>query len=158
MLQSQGLLRRATRWRRRQASCPRSSAPPGGRGHRVGNCVSACDKNTTTITRIPHHPRAVQRHGRTVTIGVVITNENVTLKIERRQLHREARQDASRRRRSLEEGFGNPDADLIMNCTKLERQNPHGADTTVYRRDRASQSLADPIPWRAVVSAGSTNG
>ncbi|MGI6129585.1 MAG: glycine/sarcosine/betaine reductase component B subunit, partial [bacterium] len=59
-----------------------------------------------------------------------------------------------------EEGFGNPDADLIMNCNKLEGQ---GIKTVLITdeyagRDGASQSLADISPKAdAVVSAGNAN-
>ena len=59
-----------------------------------------------------------------------------------------------------EEGFGNPDADLIMNCNKLES---YGIKTVLLTdeyagRDGASQSLADISPKAdAVVSAGNAN-
>jgi sarcosine reductase len=59
-----------------------------------------------------------------------------------------------------EEGFGNPDADLIMNCTKLEKK---GIKTVLVTdeyagRDGASQSLADANPLAdAVVTAGNAN-
>src|SRR5690606_19333770 len=59
-----------------------------------------------------------------------------------------------------EEGFGNPDADLIMNCTKLERQGIRTVLVTdeYAGRDGASQSLADSDPLAdAVVSAGNAN-
>ena len=59
-----------------------------------------------------------------------------------------------------EEGFGNPDADLIMNCTKAEKA---GIKTVLVTdeyagRDGASQSLADSAPEAtAVVTAGNAN-
>jgi len=59
-----------------------------------------------------------------------------------------------------EEGFGNPDTDLIMNCRKAERA---GIKTVLITdeyagRDGASQSLADAAPEaNAVVSAGNAN-
>ena len=59
-----------------------------------------------------------------------------------------------------EEGFGNPDADLIMNCRKAEKA---GIKTVLVTdeyagRDGASQSLADAAPEAdAVVTAGNAN-
>ncbi len=59
-----------------------------------------------------------------------------------------------------EEGFGNPDADLMMNCVKLEKR---GIKTVLLTdeyagRDGASQSLADANSLAsAVVSAGNAN-
>ena len=130
-----------------------------------GNCVSACDKNTTY-----HHQNSpvihdlLARHGRDINfIGVVITNENVTLADKERSSN-----FASKLVEMLgaegavvsEEGFGNPDADLIMNCVKLEKK---GIKTVLVTdeyagRDGASQSLADANPLaNAVVTAGNAN-
>jgi glycine reductase len=59
-----------------------------------------------------------------------------------------------------EEGFGNPDADLVMNCNKIEKQ---GIKTVLITdeyagQDGASQSLADSTPLgNAVVTAGNAN-
>lgn len=59
-----------------------------------------------------------------------------------------------------QEGFGNPDADLIMNCKKIEEQ---GVKTVIITdeyagRDGKSQSLADSDPSAdAVVTAGNAN-
>ncbi len=59
-----------------------------------------------------------------------------------------------------EEGFGNPDTDLIMNCVKLESR---GIKTVLITdeyagRDGSSQSLADASPKAdAVVSAANAN-
>ncbi|MFA7635983.1 MAG: glycine/sarcosine/betaine reductase component B subunit, partial [Bacillota bacterium] len=93
-----------------------------------GNCVSACDKNTTY-----HHQNSpvihdlLARHGRDINfVGVVITNENVTLSDKER-----SSSFASKLVEMLgaegaivsEEGFGNPDADLMMNCVKLEKRD-----------------------------------
>jgi sarcosine reductase len=56
-------------------------------------------------------------------LGIVISNENVTLKDKERSSSYAAKlaqmlgADAAI---VSEEGFGNPDADLIMNCNKLE--------------------------------------
>lgn len=130
-----------------------------------GNCVSACDKNTTY-----HHQNSpiihelFKRHGKDINfIGVVITNENVTLADKERSSNYTAKLvkmlgvDGAV---VSEEGFGNPDADLIMNCTKLERQGIRTVLVTdeYAGRDGASQSLADSDPLAdAVVSAGNAN-
>ena len=59
-----------------------------------------------------------------------------------------------------EEGFGNPDADLVMNCNKIEKQ---GIKTVLITdeyagQDGGSQSLADSTPLGdAVVTAGNAN-
>lgn len=59
-----------------------------------------------------------------------------------------------------QEGFGNPDTDLIMNCTKIEKK---GVDTVIITdeyagRDGKSQSLADADPLaNAVVTGGNAN-
>ena len=130
-----------------------------------GNCVSACDKNTTY-----HHQNnpvireLYRRHGKElVFVGVVITNENVTLADKKRSssyaaklLHLLGVDGAI----ITEEGFGNPDTDLIMNCVKAERL---GIKTVLITdeyagRDGASQSLADAArEANAVVTAGNAN-
>jgi glycine reductase len=59
-----------------------------------------------------------------------------------------------------QEGFGNPDTDLIMNCTKLEKQ---GIKTVIITdeyagQDGKSQSLADADELaNAVVTGGNAN-
>jgi glycine reductase len=59
-----------------------------------------------------------------------------------------------------EEGFGNPDTDLIMNCRKAEQS---GIKTVLVTdeyagRDGSSQSLADACPEAdAVVTAANAN-
>ncbi|KAF0197505.1 MAG: glycine reductase [Bacillota bacterium] len=130
-----------------------------------GNCVSACDKNTTY-----HHLNSpiihdlLERHGKEYNfIGVVVTNENVTLADKERSSSFTAKLvewlgvDAAI---ISEEGFGNPDADLMMNCTKLEKK---GIKTVLVTdeyagQDGASQSLADADPLaNAVITAGNAN-
>ncbi len=130
-----------------------------------GNCVSACDKNTTY-----HHQNSpiihelFKRHGVDYNfIGVVITNENVTLADKERSSSYTAKLVEMLGADGAvvsEEGFGNPDADLIMNCTKLERKGIRTALVTdeYAGRDGASQSLADANPMAdAVVTAGNAN-
>ncbi|NLZ91230.1 MAG: beta-aspartyl-peptidase [Clostridiales bacterium] len=130
-----------------------------------GNCVSACDKNTTY-----HHLNnpiihdLYEKHGKELNfIGVVITNENVYLADKERSSNMTAKLVRMMGVDGVvisEEGFGNPDTDLIMNCKKIENQ---GIKTVIVTdeyagRDGASQSLADADPKAdAVVTAGNAN-
>lgn len=130
-----------------------------------GNCVSACDKNTTY-----HHLNnpiihdLYDRHGKDYNfVGVIITNETVYLADKVR-----SSDFVSKMAEFLgldgviisQEGFGNPDTDLIMNSTKIEKK---GIDTVIVTdeyagRDGASQSLADADPLaNAVVTGGNAN-
>ena len=130
-----------------------------------GNCVSACDKNTTF-----HHLNSpviedlFKYHGEEYNfVGAIVTNENVTLKDKERssnyvtKLAKMLNLDAAI---VSEEGFGNPDADLIMNCQNLEAA---GIKTVLITdeyagRDGGSQSLADADPKAdAVVTGGNAN-
>jgi len=130
-----------------------------------GNCVSACDKNTTY-----HHQNnpiihdLYERHGKDLNfVGVIITNENVYLADKERssnwtaKLCRYLGLDAAL---VSQEGFGNPDTDLIMNCKKIEAE---GIKTVIVTdeyagRDGKSQSLADADPAAdAVVTGGNAN-
>ena len=124
-----------------------------------GNCVSACDKNTTY-----HHENnpivaeLFAQHGKTINyVCNIITNENVYLADKQRS------SDWSAKLCKLldldgvivsEEGFGNPDTDLIMNAKKI---GSLGIKTTIVTdeyagQDGKSQSLAD-----ALVSGGNAN-
>ena len=130
-----------------------------------GNCVSACDKNTTY-----HHlnnpvVRAMyDKHGKEFNfVGVIITNENVYLADKERSSNWTAKLAEYLGLDGAivsQEGFGNPDTDLIMNCTKLEGK---GVKTVIITdeyagRDGASQSLADASPAAdAVVTGGNAN-
>lgn len=130
-----------------------------------GNCVSACDKNTTY-----HHQNnpvvadLFEQHGKTLNyVCNIITNENVYLADKRR-----SSDWASKLAKLLdldgiiisEEGFGNPDTDLIMNCVKAEQK---GIKTVLVTdeyagQDGKSQSLADADPLAdAVVTGGNAN-
>ena len=131
-----------------------------------GNCVSACDKNTTW-----HHQNnpllreMYQRHGKELNfVGVVLTNEPVRLA---------AKQDSSAKTIELvksmgaegavisKEGFGNPDADQMMLIRGLEEA---GVKTTSITDEYAgvdggSQSLADVTSEAdAIISVGNANG
>lgn len=130
-----------------------------------GNCVSACDKNTTY-----HHLNnpvikdLFAQHGKTLNfVGVIITNENVYLADKMRSSDWSAKLcewlglDGAI---VSQEGFGNPDTDLIMNCKKIEEK---GVKTVIITdeyagRDGASQSLADAdVAANAVVTGGNAN-
>lgn len=130
-----------------------------------GNCVSACDKNTTY-----HHlnnpvvAELFEQHGKTLNyVCNIITNENVYLADKQRGSDWAAKLAKLLDLDAVivsEEGFGNPDADLIMNCTKNEKQ---GIKTVLITDEYAgcdgkSQGLADSDPLAdAVVTAGNAN-
>ncbi|KPU27070.1 beta-aspartyl peptidase [Caloranaerobacter sp. TR13] len=130
-----------------------------------GNCVSACDKNTTY-----HHLNnpiirdLYNKHGKELNfVGVIITNENVYLADKERSSNWTAKLAEYLGVDGViisQEGFGNPDTDLIMNCKKIEQK---GIKTVIVTdeyagRDGASQSLADADPLaNAVVTGGNAN-
>lgn len=130
-----------------------------------GNCVSACDKNPTYVHQnSPVIHDLYERHGKDFNfIGCVITNENVTLADKERSSNMTAKLVELIGAEAViisEEGFGNPDADLVMNCAKIEKK---GIKTVLITdeyagQDGASQSLADSTPeGDAVVTAGNAN-
>ncbi len=130
-----------------------------------GNCVSACDKNPTYVHQnSPIIHELYARHGKDINfMGVVITNENVTLADKERSSFlacKLAKQLGCDAVVISEEGFGNPDADLIMNCRK---STDLGMKTVLVTdeyagQDGASQSLADSHPSAdAVVSNSNAN-
>mgnify|MGYP000902310382 FL=1 len=130
-----------------------------------GNCVSACDKNTTY-----HHlnnpvvKAMYEQHGKEINfVGVIITNENVYLADKERSSNWTAKLCEFLNLDGAivsQEGFGNPDTDLIMNCKKIEGK---GVKTVIITdeyagRDGASQSLADAdVAANAVVTGGNAN-
>lgn len=130
-----------------------------------GNCVSACDKNTTY-----HHQNnpiihdLYERHGKDLNfMGVVITNENVYLADKERSSNWTSKLCKYLGFDAViisQEGFGNPDTDLIMNCKKIEAQ---GIKTVIVTdeyagRDGKSQPLADSDPSAtATVTGGNAN-
>ena len=130
-----------------------------------GNCVSACDKNPSYVHM--NHPiieDLYERHGKDFNfLGCVITNENVYLADKERSSNMVAKlveflgADATI---ISEEGFGNPDADLVMNCNKVTAK---GIKTVLVTdeyagQDGMSQSLADSTPkGDAVVTGGNAN-
>lgn len=130
-----------------------------------GNCVSACDKNPTYVHM--NHPvieDLYERHGKDYNfLGCVITNENVYLADKERSSSYTAKLVEFLGADAViisEEGFGNPDADLVMNCNKISEK---GIKTILITdeyagRDGSSQSLADStIKGDAVVTAGNAN-
>ena len=130
-----------------------------------GNCVSACDKNTTY-----HHQNnpvvadLFEQHGKTINyVCNIITNENVYLADKMRSSDWTAKLCRLLDLDGVivsQEGFGNPDTDLIMNTKKIELQ---GVKTTIITdeyagQDGKSQSLADADPLAdAVVTGGNAN-
>lgn len=130
-----------------------------------GNCVSACDKNSTYVhLNNPVIAEMFKRHGRDFNfVGVIVTNENVTLADKKRSSSYAVKLAKMLGLDGIvitEEGFGNPDADLIMNCWKAERLGIKTALLTdeYAGQDGASQSLADSCPeGDACVTAGNAN-
>ncbi len=130
-----------------------------------GNCVSACDKNTTY-----HHLNnpvvhdLFDQHGKTLNfVCQILTNENVYLMDKQRSSDWTAKLCKLLDLDGVivsQEGFGNPDTDLIMNCKKIEAE---GVKTVIITdeyagRDGKSQSLADAdAAADAVVTGGNAN-
>ena len=130
-----------------------------------GNCVAACDK----ITTYQHQNNSVildlyKEHGKSINfMGVILTPELVTLEGKTRSC-----MYATNLAKNLgaegvvisEEGYGNPDADLVENCKLLEEE---GIKTTLITdecagQDGMSQSLADAnSAAKAVVSTGNVS-
>ena len=130
-----------------------------------GNCVSACDKNPTYVHQNnPVVEDLFAQHGKTLNfVCQIITNENVYLADKMRSSDWAAKLCAMLDLDGAivsQEGFGNPDTDLIMNCKKIEEQ---GVKTVIITdeyagRDGASQSLADAdAAANAVVTGGNAN-
>ena len=130
-----------------------------------GNCVSACDKNSTySHQNNPVIADMLKRHGKDFNFaGCIVTNENVTLADKKRSSTYATKLAGMLGLDGIvitEEGFGNPDADLIMNCWKAERLGIKTALLTdeYAGQDGASQSLADSCPeGNACVTAGNAN-
>jgi glycine reductase len=104
------------------------------------------------------------KHGKELNfVGVIITNENVFLddKIRSSDWSAKLAQYLSLDGIIIsQEGFGNPDTDLILNCKKIEALGiPTVIITDEYAgTDGASQSLADADPAaNAVVTGGNAN-
>lgn len=130
-----------------------------------GNCVAPCDKVTTF-----HHfnnpviEELYQHHGKDLNfIGVILTNENVFLADKERSSDMVAKLAEFMGLDGVlitEEGYGNPDTDLMMNCKKIEEKGIKVVLITdeFPGRDGKSQSLADAVKEAdALVSCGNGN-
>jgi len=130
-----------------------------------GNCVAPCDKVTTF-----HHLNnpviedLYKRHGKDLNfIGVILTNENVFLADKERSSDMVGKFVEFLGLDGViitEEGYGNPDTDLMMNCKK---STDAGAKVVLITdefpgRDGKSQSLADAVVEAdTLVSCGNGN-
>lgn len=130
-----------------------------------GNCVSACDKNPTYVhLNNPVVHDLFDQHGKTLNfVCQIITNENVYLADKLRSSDWTAKLCKFLDLDGVivsQEGFGNPDTDLIMNCKKIEAE---GVKTVIITdeyagRDGKSQSLADAdAAADAVITGGNAN-
>ena len=130
-----------------------------------GNCVAACDK----ITTYQHQNNAVieelyAKHGKEVNfLGVVLTPELTTLQGKFRTCDYTAKLCHHLGADGVivsEEGYGNPDSDLVMICSRLEKL---GVKTVLITDECAgwdgmSQPLADVSKEAiAVVSTGNVS-
>lgn len=168
MLLSQGLLHDSyVEGRDARDGLPRSVDPllPLRGGIVSGNCVSACDKNTTW-----HHQNnpvireLLRRHGRDLAFdGCVLTNEPVRLADKQSSAERAVELVRSQGVSGAvlsKEGFGNPDADLMLLIRLLEGAGIRcvAISDEFAGEDGASQSLADATPEAdAIVSVGNAN-
>lgn len=130
-----------------------------------GNCVAPCDK-VTTYHHL-HNPvieDLYARHGKDLNfMGVILTNENVFLADKERHSDMVAKLADWMGLDGVlitEEGYGNPDTDLMMNCRKVER---NGVKVVLITdefpgKDGKSQSLADTCKEAtALASCGQGN-
>lgn len=130
-----------------------------------GNCVSACDKNTTW--HHVHNPVVTElyaRHGKDINfLGVVPTQESTVLAGKQRAALMNLDLSLELGANAViitEEGYGNPDADFCLNA-KLHEQN--GIVAVVISDEAAgidgkSQGTADSTPELvSFVSTGNVN-
>lgn len=130
-----------------------------------GNCVAPCDKVTTF-----HHLNnpviedLYKRHGKDLNfVTVILTNENVFLADKERSSDMVANLAEFLGLDGViitEEGYGNPDTDLMMNCKKVSNKGTKVVLITdeFPGRDGKSQSLADAVEEAdALVSCGQGN-
>ncbi len=130
-----------------------------------GNCVAACDK----ITTYQHQNNSIildlyDKHGKEINfLGVVLTPELTTLTGKFRTCDYTAKLCKTLGADGVivsEEGYGNPDSDLLMICERLEKA---GIKTVLVTDECAgwegdSQPLADTSEHAvAVVSAGNVS-
>ena len=130
-----------------------------------GNCVSACDKTVTWLHQNnPVVLELLKRHGKDLNfVGVVLTNELTDLagkKASAQKAIELVKKLGAERVVITEEGFGNPEADLMMLIRGLEQAGIKTvAITDEYAgSDGASQSLADTTPEaKMIISVGNAN-
>lgn len=130
-----------------------------------GNCVAACDK----ITTYQHQNNSVildlyAQHGKTLNfMGIIMTPELTTLDGKFRTCDYTTKICKMLGADGVivsEEGYGNPDSDLLMICKRLEKS---GIKTVLITdecsgRDGLSQPLADTAKEAiAVVSTGNVS-
>lgn len=130
-----------------------------------GNCVSACDKNTTWHHL--HNPivqALYARHGKDINfLGVVPTQESTVLdgKIRASQMNLDIAQQLGADGVIVsEEGYGNPDTDLCLNAKNFEKAGIKAVlvSDESAGTDGASQSLADATPeLTGFISTGNVN-
>jgi glycine reductase len=130
-----------------------------------GNCAGPCHKNITFLYQNnPIVSELCRRHGNDLCfLGVIVTNESAMLKEKERSSWY-----ASNLAKILgadgaiisEDGGGNPETDLMMNCRKMEAL---GIKTVLVTDEYAgcdggSQGLADIVPEaNAIVTNGNGN-
>ena len=130
-----------------------------------GNCVSACDKNPTYVhENNPVVHDLFEEHGKTLNfVCQIITNENVYLADKERSSDWTAKLCKMLDLDGVivsQEGFGNPDTDLMMNCKKVERVGTKVCLITdeFPGKDGKSASLADTCEEAtALASCGQGN-
>ena len=130
-----------------------------------GNCVAACDK----ITTYQHQNNSAiidlyAEHGKTINfLGCAMAPEHTTLDGKLRVcefMQSMAEMYGADAAVISEEGYGNPDTDLLLICKKLEKV---GVKTVLITdecagRDGMSQPLADTTPEAvAVISCGNVS-
>ena len=130
-----------------------------------GNCVAACDK----ITTYQHQNNSVildlyKEHGKTLNfIGVILTPELTTLEGKFRTCDYTAKLCVNLGADGViisEEGYGNPDSDLVMTCKRCEQK---GIKTVLITDecsgwDGMSQPLTDMADEAvAVISTGNVS-
>ena len=130
-----------------------------------GNCVAPCDKVTTYHHF--HNPvieDCYKHHGKDINfMGVILTNENVFLADKERHSDMVAKLAEWMGLDGVlitEEGYGNPDTDLMMNCRKVEQKGVKVVLITdeFPGKDGKSQSLADTCDEAtALASCGQGN-
>lgn len=130
-----------------------------------GNCAAPCHKNAT----IHHQNNPVimeflRRHGKELCfVGVILSHESTMLDYKKRAAFYTsnlAKMIGAEGAIITEEGGGNPETDLMLNCQNLERL---GIKTVLITdeyagRDGRSQGLADVTPEAdAVITCGNGN-